>query len=139
MSSILSQLVRFFEDDGWSFEQISDLPALRTGFTGENGKWTCYAHAREEVHQFVFYSLLPVNTPSDKLDAMAEFMTRIHTVNADFNDSIKSLYFYEWRDNLHHSKIWNVEQSPIHVAFGLCDRFGSPKFDIRKLLAEDNS
>jgi hypothetical protein len=68
--------VRFFEDDGWSFEQISDLPALRTGFTGENGKWTCYAHAREEVHQFVFYSLLPVNTPSDKLDAMAEFMTR---------------------------------------------------------------
>ena len=76
MSSILSQLVRFFEDDGWPFEQISDLPALHTGFSGENGKWTCYAHAREEVHQFVFYSLLPVNTPPDKLDAMAEFMTR---------------------------------------------------------------
>lgn len=76
MSTILSQLVRFFEDDGWAFEQISDLPALRTGFAGENGKWTCYAHAREEVHQFVFYSLLPVNTPQDKLDAMAEFMTR---------------------------------------------------------------
>lgn len=76
MASILSQLVHFFEDDGWPFEQISDLPALRTSFSGENGKWTCYAHAREEVHQFVFYSLLPVNTPSDKLDAMAEFMTR---------------------------------------------------------------
>ena len=76
MSSILSQLVRFFEDDGWPFEQISDLPALRTSFSGENGKWTCYAHAREEVHQFVFYSLLPVNTPSDKLAAMAEFMAR---------------------------------------------------------------
>jgi len=71
--------------------------------------------------------------------AMAEFMTRIHTVNADFNGRIKSLYFYEWRDNLYHSKIWNVEESPIHVAFGLCDRFGTPKFDIRKLLAEDNS
>ncbi|MEO8608701.1 MAG: YbjN domain-containing protein [Chloroflexota bacterium] len=76
MVSMLSQLVRFFEDDGWPFEQISDLPALRTSFSGENGKWTCYAHAREEVHQFVFYSLLPVNTPSEKLDAMAEFMTR---------------------------------------------------------------
>ncbi len=72
-------------------------------------------------------------------DAMADFMTRIHTVNADFNGRIKALYFYEWRDNLYHSKIWNVEQSPIHVAFGLCDRFGIPKFDIRKLLAEDNS
>jgi exo-beta-1,3-glucanase (GH17 family) len=70
--------------------------------------------------------------------AMGEFMTRIRTVNADFNGRIKSLYFYEWRDNLYHSKIWNIEQSPIHVAFGLCDRFGIPKFDIRKLLAEDN-
>ena len=64
MTSILSQLMRFFEDDGWEFEQISDLPAIHTGFSGENGKWTCYAHAREEAHQFVFYSLLPVNTPS---------------------------------------------------------------------------
>jgi hypothetical protein len=71
--------------------------------------------------------------------AMAEFMTRIRTVNTDFNGRIKALYFYEWRDNLYHSKISNIEQSPIHVAFGLCDRFGNPKFDIRKLLAEDNS
>jgi hypothetical protein len=70
--------------------------------------------------------------------AMADFITRIQTVNADFKDRIKALYFYEWRDNLYHSKIWNVEQSPIHVAFGLCDRFGVPKFDIRRLLAEDN-
>lgn len=71
--------------------------------------------------------------------AMTEFMTRIRTVNADFNGRIKALYFYEWRDNLYHSKISNIEQSPIHVAFGLCDRFGTAKFDIRKLLAEDNS
>ena len=71
--------------------------------------------------------------------AMAEFMTRIRNVNADFHGRIKSLYFYEWRDNLYHSKISNIEQSPIHVAFGLCDRFGTPKFDIRKLLVEDNS
>jgi hypothetical protein len=71
--------------------------------------------------------------------AMAEFLARVHSVNTDFKDRIKVLYFYEWRDNLYHSKIWNVEQSPIHVAFGLCDRSGTPKFDIRKLLAEDNS
>lgn len=71
--------------------------------------------------------------------AMAEFLARVHSVNTDFKERIKALYFYEWRDNLYHSKIWNVEQSPIHVAFGLCDRFGIPKFDIRKLLAEDNS
>jgi hypothetical protein len=91
-------------------------------------------------HQIEDKSLVIPQNDNDLYGAaMAEFMTRIHTVNADFNGRIKSLYFYEWRDNLYHSKIWNIEQSPIHVAFGLCDRFGTPKFDIRKLLAEDNS
>jgi hypothetical protein len=71
--------------------------------------------------------------------AMADLMTRVQSVNADFDGRIQALYFYEWRDNLYHSKIWNIEQSPIHVAFGLCDRFGVPKFDIRKLLTENNS
>jgi hypothetical protein len=71
--------------------------------------------------------------------AMSEFLTRIRAVNADFQNRIKALYFYEWRDNLYHSKIWNVEQSPIHVAFGLCDRSGAPKFDIQKLLTEAES
>jgi hypothetical protein len=68
--------------------------------------------------------------------AMNEFMTRIRSVQKDFNNRIIALYFYEWRDNLYHSKIWNIEQSPIHVAFGLCDRFGRPKFDIQKLISE---
>lgn len=59
---------------------------------------------------------------------------RIRSVNEEHGNRIQALYFYEWRDNLHHPKIWNVEQSPIHVAFGLCDRFGEPKFDIEALL-----
>jgi hypothetical protein len=67
-------------------------------------------------------------------EAMREFIELIRQVNADYNGRMQALYFYEWRDNLHHSKIWNVEQSPIHVAFGLCDRFGVPKFDIRELV-----
>jgi hypothetical protein len=65
--------------------------------------------------------------------AMGEFVGLIRRANADYERRIRALYFYEWRDNLYHSKIWNVEQSPIHVAFGLCDRFGVPKFDIKQL------
>jgi hypothetical protein len=64
---------------------------------------------------------------------MIAFTDLIRGVNADYDGRIQSIYFYEWRDNLHHAKIWNVEQSPIHVAFGLCDRFGTPKFDIKQL------
>jgi hypothetical protein len=59
----------------------------------------------------------------------------IRRLDDEYGHPIRGLYFYEWRDNLHHDKIWNVEGSPIHTAFGLCDRFGTPKFDINKLIA----
>jgi|YNPBryantNP2012_1023418.scaffolds.fasta_scaffold15535_2 hypothetical protein len=69
-------------------------------------------------------------------EAMQEFINLIRRVDAEYGGRIRALYFYEWRDNLYHPKIWNVEQSPIHVAFGLCDRFGVPKFNLREVLAE---
>ena len=68
-------------------------------------------------------------------ELMREFVNLIRRVNADYEGRIQALYFYEWRDNLYHHKVWNEEQSPIHVAFGLCDRFGVPKLDIKELVA----
>ena len=59
----------------------------------------------------------------------------VHRVNHEYDGIIQALYFYEWRDNLHHAKIWNVESSPIHTAFGLCDHEGNPKVDIKKVIA----
>jgi len=66
-------------------------------------------------------------------EAMQAFVALIRQVNAEYGQRIQAVYIYEWRDNLHHPKIWNVEQSPIHTAFGLCDRFGLPKFDLASL------
>jgi hypothetical protein len=66
--------------------------------------------------------------------AMQEFLALIRRIDAEYGHPIRGLCFYEWRDNLYHNKIWNVEQSPIHVAFGLCDRYGVPKMDIRALV-----
>jgi len=65
---------------------------------------------------------------------MKRFVDLIRQANDDYGERIQAIYFYEWRDNLHHSKIWNVEQSPIHTAFGLCDRFGVYKFDPKEIL-----
>ena len=78
--------------------------------------------------------VVPESDPGRYGEAMREFVGLIRRVNADYRGRIQALYFYEWRDNLYHAKIWNVEQSPIHVAFGLCDRFGVPKFDIKGLM-----
>ncbi len=67
-------------------------------------------------------------------ELMHAFMDVVRRVNVDYNGLIQAIYFYEWRDNLYHFKIWNEEQSPIHVAFGLCERDGTPKFNIQGLV-----
>lgn len=74
--NIYTAMVAFFEDDDWHYHPLSDAPVLSMGFTGKNGKWMCFAQAREEQHQFVFYSVCPVNVPDDRLSVIVEFITR---------------------------------------------------------------
>jgi len=76
MGDILDTTMQFFQEDGWSFTQLEGQPVLRTGFQGESGHWTCFAQAREEQAQFLFYSICPVNAPEDRRMAAAEFLTR---------------------------------------------------------------
>jgi hypothetical protein len=77
--------------------------------------------------------IVPESDDEAYAEVMEAFIGSIRRVNNDYGSAIRALYFYEWRDNLYHSKIWNVEQSPIHTAFGLCDRAGRPKFDLSRL------
>ncbi|MEG4446293.1 YbjN domain-containing protein [Microcoleus sp. AT9_B5] len=73
------EIVNFFEEDGWPFVQIEGEPLLQMVFQGENGKWTCYAKARDDQEQFVFYSVCPINAPDSKRLAVAEFLTRANS------------------------------------------------------------
>ena len=73
---IFDEIVTFFTQEDWQFQQIKGEPVLRLAFQGKNGKWTCYAKAREQQQQFVFYSVCPVSIPENKLQAMAEFVAR---------------------------------------------------------------
>jgi hypothetical protein len=75
-NKILSTIVNFFTEDDWSFTKIQSEPVLRMAFQGKNGKWTCYAKARTEKAQFVFYSICPVNVPESKHLGIAEFIAR---------------------------------------------------------------
>jgi hypothetical protein len=69
-------------------------------------------------------------------EAMSELLEIIDRADKDYGSIIRTVYFYEWRDNPYHTKIKNEEHSPIHCAFGLSDLFGNPKFDIRNMLAK---
>ena len=92
MGEILDAVISFFKEDDWTFTQVEDRPILRLGFQGDNGQWTCYAQAREEETQLLFYSLCPVKAPEDKRPAVAEFLARanyglfIGNFELDFGD-----------------------------------------------------
>lgn len=73
---VFTAMVDFFEDDKWPFTVVASEPVLSLHFAGEHGHWICYAQARDEQEQFVFYSVCPMAMPDFKRRAVAEFVTR---------------------------------------------------------------
>jgi hypothetical protein len=76
MNELLQAVEGFLTEDDWPIHQIEGKDVLRSGFQGENGQWNCYAQANDENHIFIFYSVCPVTIPTEKRDAVAEFLTR---------------------------------------------------------------
>ena len=90
--TILSALKLFFTEDDWTYSQLSESPILQMGFSGANGSWRCYAQAREEKEQFVYYSVMESRVPETKRLEIAEFLTRanfgliVGNFEMDFSD-----------------------------------------------------
>nr|WP_246844490.1 YbjN domain-containing protein [Hydrocoleum sp. CS-953] len=90
--SIFKAVVNFFIEDDWQFAKLETEPTLRLAFQGKNGKWDCYAKAREQQQQFAFYSVCPINVPENKHQPIIEFITRanygmiIGNFELDFTD-----------------------------------------------------
>ncbi|MFW5688166.1 MAG: hypothetical protein ACOC1U_01235 [Spirochaetota bacterium] len=77
----------------------------------------------------------PVHDEQAFESRMREYVELLASVSRDYEDRLEAVYFYEWWDNHSHSKIWNIEQSPIHTCFGLCDHEGREKLDVAALVS----
>jgi hypothetical protein len=92
MGKILEALRQFFTEDKWPFIELEKETVFKTGYSGKNANWSCYAQAREEQQMFIFYSVCPINIPQEKRDAVAEYLSRanyglmIGNFEIDFND-----------------------------------------------------
>ncbi|MDK2882876.1 MAG: hypothetical protein PWQ41_39 [Bacillota bacterium] len=92
MGPILATAIQFFTEDDWKFARIEGKPILSLPCSGRNGNWQCWAEAREEQQQFIFYSVCPIKVPEGKRLAVAEYLTRanyglvIGNFELDFND-----------------------------------------------------
>jgi len=76
MGRIFEAVVEFLKSDDWPTQAQEDAAVIKTGFDGESGQFNCYASARDEQDQLVFYSVFPVKVPEDKRAQVAEFITR---------------------------------------------------------------
>ena len=91
-SPLFEAMVDFFKSDDWPYIQLEDRPVLSLNYNGKHANWTCYAQAREEQQQFIFYSVCPVSAPVEKRTPLAEFVTRanygliIGNFELDFED-----------------------------------------------------
>jgi hypothetical protein len=77
--NIFEIIIDFFTADEWPYTKIPGESILQTAFSGKNGTWNCYALARVEQEQFVFYSVYPTLAPENKRLALAEFLTRANS------------------------------------------------------------
>ncbi|HEY9659426.1 MAG TPA: YbjN domain-containing protein, partial [Allocoleopsis sp.] len=73
---ILEAVIEFLHDDNWHFIPIEGQSTLCLAFEGKNGRYNCYAQAREVQQQFIFYSLCPFRISGDTLQPIAQFITR---------------------------------------------------------------
>lgn len=76
MANIHQAIANFLGSNHWAHEALIGQPAHRVFYQGKNGRLICFAQAREEEQQFIFYSYGPENVPEDRRLAMAEFIAR---------------------------------------------------------------
>ncbi|KXK49156.1 MAG: hypothetical protein UZ13_03283 [Chloroflexi bacterium OLB13] len=75
MRSMFEAATQFLVDDGWPVKRIEETNSLHMLFKGENGVWTCIAHALEERRSLLFYSVCPIEIPPEQYGEVMEFIT----------------------------------------------------------------
>jgi hypothetical protein len=74
MARIGDAVARYLAGRDWPFQEIDDLFA--TPVTGTAGNWMAYFVPREEDEQLLVYSGLRATVPTDRLDAVLNYLTR---------------------------------------------------------------
>ncbi|MCB9764388.1 MAG: YbjN domain-containing protein [Alphaproteobacteria bacterium] len=75
MASMIEVVKQFFEEEDWRFVELEEH-LLRTGFQGNNGRWSVYVQTYEEHDILLSYCICPVNCPEDRRLEMSSFFTR---------------------------------------------------------------
>jgi hypothetical protein len=79
MKTIFETLTNLCNQEGWDLTELVDGKEAMIEFKdSDNVVWSCFAYARENQKQFVFYSVRFDDVPISSINAVNEFITRIN-------------------------------------------------------------
>ncbi|MFT7580519.1 MAG: hypothetical protein ACI9MR_002190 [Myxococcota bacterium] len=78
MSGLFDTLVRYLEEDTWTYEVhgAGENRRIALRFEGEHVQVACWLVVYEETERICFISAFPVVVPEDMRPAIAEYLTR---------------------------------------------------------------
>lgn len=76
--AMLAVILRFFQEDHWSYQKIENKPIVRAGYHGERGTWVCFARADEENERLTFHAVMGLNIPAEYRLQAAEYLIRVN-------------------------------------------------------------
>jgi hypothetical protein len=86
------QLLDVYRRRDWRWREAGDPPVMVSELAGPHGSWLMYVQVVEEAALLVVYSVLPVDVPPARRQAVAEFVTRANyglslgNLELDFGD-----------------------------------------------------
>lgn len=124
---IYRAMLTFFSDDDWTFTKLKGESTLQLAFQGEHGQWNCYAVARDEQAQFLFYSVHPTPVPEQHRLAIAEYLTRANyglvQGNFEFDFSSGKIQYKTGLDVTHLSINPKVLQQLVYTNVAIMDHY----------------
>jgi hypothetical protein len=78
---MFNELITFLDsqEPKWKYSQIENKTIVVFGIEGKNGRFHCVADVKEKDFQFLFYTIASVKVPADKMQPVAELLTRLNS------------------------------------------------------------
>ena len=75
----VEKVFAFLREQNWSFTTTEENPlTLRVPYQGDSGEWSLYIRFFPDEEALVFYSVFPVDAPSERRQDMLTLITQIN-------------------------------------------------------------
>jgi hypothetical protein len=75
---MLDKVKRFFNAQGWHFQEVPGESILFLGMEGKYGRFQCIMDIKEEMNWLLFFSVCDLKCPEERRKDVSELLTRLN-------------------------------------------------------------